>query len=91
MTQSQGANTRNKLAELQHQPGFANALLNPLGQVPSQGDRYSFPPWAGTHDTLATAWAEDFYRGARAEQIAGDLALHQAVVKAPLSLSLSDF
>jgi hypothetical protein len=40
---------------------------------------------------VATAWAEDFYRGARAEQIAVDLALHQAVVKAPLSLRLSDF
>ena len=102
VTHSQEANTRNKLAELQHQPGFANAFLNPQGHVPSYGDRHTFPQLAATLTQLAKAGTDDFYRGALAEQIArdlaavgslitaADLAQHQAVVKAPLSLRLSD-
>ncbi len=102
VTYSQEANTRNKLDELQHQPGFSNAFLNAQGQVPRYGDRHTFPQLAATLTKLATAGTDDFYRGALAEQIArdlaavgslitaADLAQHQTVVKAPLSLRVSD-
>jgi gamma-glutamyltranspeptidase/glutathione hydrolase len=102
VTHSQEANTRNKLAELEHQPGFASAFLNAQGQVPRYGDRHAFAQLAATLTQLAAAGPDDFYRGALAEQIARDLAAvgspitaadlanHQAVVKAPLSLRLSD-
>ncbi|MEI7784876.1 MAG: gamma-glutamyltransferase family protein [Betaproteobacteria bacterium] len=100
VTHSQEANTRSKLAELQDQPGFAQAFLNPQGQVPRYGERHGFAQLATTLEQLARAGAQDFYQGALAEQIARDLAAvgspltaadlaeHRALVKAPLSLRL---
>ncbi len=102
VTHSQEANTRNKLPELQMQPGFAKAFLNEQAQVPKYGDWHSFPSLAATLAQLAKAGADDFYRGELAQQIAKDLSAvgspitlsdlnhHQAQIKAPLSLRLSD-
>jgi gamma-glutamyltranspeptidase/glutathione hydrolase len=102
VTQSQQSNTQNKLSELQHQPGFASAFLNLQGQVPQYGDQHAFPLLADTLMQLAKAGADDFYRGELSRQIAKDLNAvgspitlsdlnnHQAQVKAPLSLRLSD-
>lgn len=102
VTHSQETNTRNKLSELQDQPGFARAFLNREGDVPCYGDQHAFPELARTFSQLAQAGADDFYRGELAEQIAKDLSAvgspiglsdlkhHQAQVKAPLALRLSD-
>jgi len=102
VTHSQEANTRNKLPELHNQAGFASAFLNHQGQVPRYGESHSFPKLASTLLQLAKAGADDFYRGELAEQIANDLSAvgspislrdlnhHQAQVKVPLSLRLSN-
>ena len=100
VTHSQEENTRNKLAELQAQPGFADAFLAD-GKVPAYGQRHRFPALAATLEQLARAGADDFYRGELAQQIgadlaavgspitAADLARHQAEIKAPLEVQLS--
>lgn len=101
VTHSQEQNTRNKLGELISQPGFASAFLN-QGEVPTYGQRHRFPALAATLEQLARAGADDFYRGDLAQQIAtdlaavgsplsgADLAQHQAQIKPPLQLRLSD-
>lgn len=101
VTHSQEQNTRNKLGELISQPGFASAFLN-QGKVPTYGQRHRFPALAATLEQLARAGADDFYRGDLARQIAtdlatvgsplsgADLAQHQAQIKPPLQLRLSD-
>lgn len=100
VTHSQEENTRNKLAELQDQPGFAAAFLAE-GKVPGYGQRHRFPALAATLEQLARAGADDFYRGDLARQVgadlaavgspitAADLARHQAEIKAPLEVQLS--
>lgn len=100
VTHSQEENTRNKLAELQAQPGFADAFLAD-GKVPAYGQRHRFPALAATLEQLARAGANDFYRGELAQQVgadlaavgspitAADLARHQAEIKAPLEVQLS--
>jgi gamma-glutamyltranspeptidase/glutathione hydrolase len=97
VTGSQQQNTEAKLAELQHQPGFAAAFLQD-GQVPVYGSRHRFPALAATLQQMAHAGPDDFYRGALAEQIAADLArvgspvnaadlaAQHATLQAPLSL-----
>ncbi len=102
VTHSQEANTRNKLAELAHQPGFAQTFLTPQGEVPHYGDTHTFPALAATLEQLARAGADDFYRGELARQIAQDLAdvgspllprdlsRHKALLQAPLSLKISN-
>lgn len=102
VTHSQEANTRNKLGELAHQPGFAQAFLTPQGEVPTYGANHTFPALAATLAQLARAGADDFYRGELARQIAQDLAdvgspitakdlsRHQAQVQPPLSLKISN-
>ena len=101
VTHSQEENTRAKLADLIAQPGFAQTFLN-QGQVPTYGQCHRFPALAATLEQLARAGAEDFYRGELALQIgvdlaaigspvtAADLARHQAQIKPPLQLRLSD-
>jgi gamma-glutamyltranspeptidase/glutathione hydrolase len=101
VTRSQEENTRAKLAELIDQPGFAATFLN-QGQIPAYGQRHCFPVLANTLEQLARAGTEDFYRGELAQQIgadlaaigspvaAADLARHQAQIKPPLQLRLSD-
>jgi gamma-glutamyltranspeptidase/glutathione hydrolase len=100
VTHSQEENTRNKLAELQHQPNFAKTFLKD-GQVPVYGQRHAFPELAATLEQIARAGADDFYRGELAQQIgkdlaavgspvtAQDLAAHQAQIKPPLQLKIS--
>ncbi len=100
VTHSQEENTRNKLAELAGQPGFASAFLND-GKVPAYGQRHRFPALAATLEQLARAGADDFYRGELAVQLGADLAAvgspvtamdlanHQAEIKAPLEVQLS--
>ncbi len=72
VTYSQEANTRSKRAELEHQPGFANAFL-PNGDVPVYGTPHRFPALAATLEQIARAGASDFYTGSLAEQISHDL------------------
>lgn len=100
VTRSQEENTRNKLAELAGQPGFAATFLA-ADEVPRYGQRHRFPALAATLEQLARAGTEDFYRGALAEQVAADLAAvgspltradlaaHRAQLKAPLEIELS--
>ena len=100
VTHSQEANTRAKLAELVNQPNFAKTFLTD-GQVPVYGQRHAFPALAATLEQIARAGADDFYRGALAEQIgkdlaavgspvtAQDLAAHQAQIQPPLQLKIS--
>jgi len=101
VTASQEINTRNKLAELCPQPGFAAAFLRD-GEVPRYGQRHRFPALAATLEQLARAGTDDFYRGELAQAVArdlaavgspvsaADLASQQARVQAPLQLQLSD-
>jgi len=101
VTHSQEENTRAKLNDLIDQPGFARTFLN-QGQVPAYGQRHRFPVLATTLEQLARAGADDFYRGELARQIGADLAAigspvtgadlarHQAQIKPPLHLRLSD-
>ncbi len=100
VTHSQETNTRNKLAELEHQPNFAATFLQD-GQVPVYGQRHTFPALAATLEQIARAGADDFYRGDLAAQLgrdlaavgspvtAADLAAHHAQLKPPLHLQLS--
>ncbi len=101
VTESQERNTRAKLAELLAQPGFAAAFLD--GQnVPRYGQCHRFPALATTLEELARGGADDFYRGELARQIgaelaavgspltADDLGRHQAQLKPPLQLRLSN-
>lgn len=101
VTHSQEANTRAKLAELVNQPHFAKTFLKD-GQVPVYGQRHAFPELAATLEQIARAGADDFYRGDLAQQIgkdlaavgspvtAQDLAAHQAQIKPPLQLKISN-
>jgi gamma-glutamyltranspeptidase/glutathione hydrolase len=100
VTHSQEENTRNKLGELQAQPNFAKTFLKD-GKVPTYGEHHAFPELARTLEQIASAGAEDFYRGDLAAQIgkdlaavgsavtAADLAAHHAHLKAPLYFKLS--
>jgi gamma-glutamyltranspeptidase/glutathione hydrolase len=97
VTRSQHVNTRNKRAELESLPGFAEAFL-PGGDVPRVASLFRQPKMAATLDRLAHAGLDDFYRGDLARSIAGDLAAvgspltlddleaHVAVWKTPLEL-----
>lgn len=101
VTRSQEENTRAKMSELIAQPGFAEAFLN-QGNVPGYGQRHRLPALAETLEQLARAGADDFYRGELAGQIGvdlaavgspitvDDLARHQAKIKTPLQLRLSN-
>jgi gamma-glutamyltranspeptidase/glutathione hydrolase len=101
VSHSQERTTRDKRPELMAQPGFAQAFLH-QGEVPGYGARHRFPALAATLEQLARAGADDFYRGELARQIAddlkavgspltgADLAAHQAQLKPPLQLRLSD-
>lgn len=82
VTRSQAANTRNKLAELEQQPGFAPAFLQD-GALPVYGSRHRLPRLAETLEQLGRAGSEDFYRGDLARQLAVDL----AAAGSPLTLA----
>jgi len=96
---SQAHITAAKLDELTGQPGFAQVYLEG-GRVPAAGSTWRQPALAATLRRLAEAGPEDFYRGALADSLAGDLArsgspvrredlaAHRADVGEPLSLRL---
>ena len=96
---SQARTTAGKLDELAGQPGFAGVYLD-RGGVPAAGSVWRQPALAQTLRRLAEAGPEDFYRGALAADIAGDLeaagspvrgedlAAQRADVGEPLSLRL---
>ena len=99
VTASQHANTRDKRAELDAVPGFAEQFL-PGGAVPATGDRFVNERLGRTFRRLAQDGLDSFYRGPLADTIAADLARigsplsgddlarHQAEVKVPLALAL---
>ena len=99
VTASQHANTREKRADLEAVPGFAQQFL-PDGAVPSVGDRFVNERLGHTLRRLARDGLDSFYRGPLAGAIAADLARagspltgddlarHRAQVKAPLALAL---
>jgi gamma-glutamyltranspeptidase len=101
VTTSQSALTRQKLAGLEHCPGFAQTyLVN--GQPPNPGHVLKQPALAQTLKHLAERGLDDFYRGQLAEQIAAelervgsplrlkDLQNYQAQVVQALSVRLKD-
>ena len=72
VTGSQHRNTRNKLAELHGQPGFADTFLQ-RGEVPAIGALFFQPRLADTLQRLAEAGLQDFYTGGLARGMAADL------------------
>ena len=99
VTASQHANTRNKRAELEDVPGFAEQFV-PGCAVPAVGDRFVNVRLGSTLRRLARDGLDSFYRGALANAIAadlarigsplsgGDLERHHAQVTKPLELPL---
>lgn len=72
VTRSQTRLTREKRAELESAPGFAEVFL-PGGAVPEEGSLQRQPRLADTLDHLASAGLADFYRGDVAREMAADL------------------
>lgn len=71
VTLSQASSTSDKLDELAHQPGFAERFLV-NGKVPEVGALFRQPKLARVFEQLARDGLDSFYRGALAENIAGD-------------------
>lgn len=96
---SQERLTREKQAELENAPGFADAFLVD-GKPPAMGSLQRQTRLADTLDHLSRAGLEDFYRGDVGREIAADLdrigspvtrddlAHYHAISRAPLSLTL---
>ncbi|MDD3483456.1 gamma-glutamyltransferase family protein [Azovibrio restrictus] len=82
VTHSQATNTRNKLGELEHQPGFASSFLR-NGTLPEYGNLHRLPQLGDTLAQLGKAGTEDFYRGDLARQLAAEL----AAAGSPLTLA----
>jgi gamma-glutamyltranspeptidase/glutathione hydrolase len=72
VTSGQARLTAEKLAELEHVPGFAPTFLLD-GNPPEAGKALKQPALAATLDHLAHAGLDDFYRGDVGREIAGDL------------------
>jgi gamma-glutamyltranspeptidase/glutathione hydrolase len=97
VTRSQAALTRDKLAELEGAPGFAQTFLAG-GKPPEAGATLRQAALAATLEHLAHAGLDDFYRGDVGREIAADLArigspvtredleLCRATVEAPLAV-----
>jgi gamma-glutamyltranspeptidase len=84
VAKSQARLTAEKLAELEHVPGFAQTFLAE-GKPPQAGAVMHQPALAATLDQLAHAGLEDFYRGDVAREIAADLsAIGSPVTRADL-------
>jgi oxamate amidohydrolase len=72
VTKTLAENTRLKLGEMDHAPGFSsNFLIN--GNLPQEGARFRQPRIAATLRRLAAAGLDDFYRGELARAVAADL------------------
>jgi oxamate amidohydrolase len=96
---TQAENTAAKLDELKDVPGFAPLFLA-RGAAPPAGRRFKNPALAESLARLAAAGLDDFYRGALARRIAGDLArggspltaadlaAQKAILVPPLALKL---
>ena len=82
VTVSQENNTRNKRAELEPVPGFAQRFM-PGGDVPAHGSLFRQAVMGATLRRLSEAGLADFYRGDIARSIARDL----ASVGSPLTLA----
>ena len=100
VTQSQVNYTQKFRAELEPQPGFAQAFLRD-GELPAAHTMQRFPALAATLEQLARRGLDDFYRGEVAHALAAELARlgsplriddlrqHQAALVKPLSTELS--
>jgi gamma-glutamyltranspeptidase/glutathione hydrolase len=100
VTDGQQRNTLERLPEMDGVPGFADTFLTG-GEVPQPGDLFKQPRLAATLERLAEAGLDDFYRGDIAKAIGddlaamgspvarGDLEIHSATLKQPLSLGTS--
>jgi len=73
----------NQVAELAHQPGFAEAFM-PFGRAPQVGERWCFPAAAKTLRRIAETKGRDYYEGETA------LALVEHAREHGGSLSLAD-
>ncbi len=72
VTASQQVNTREKLPELTDVPGFAGLYLT-RGKAPETGATFRNPAFAKTLQRLGCNGLDNFYQGALAKDIAGDL------------------
>lgn len=72
VTRSQARLTAEKLPEMKHAVGFAQAFLID-GKVPEAGARLKQSAFAATLEQLASAGLDDFYRGDVGREIAADL------------------
>ena len=101
VTRSQAELTRQKLASLRDQPGFAETFLNG-GKPPEAGDLQRLPELAATLMHLAEVGLDDFYRGDLGHTLgkqlsdlgspltAADLADYWAQRVTPLQLKLKE-
>lgn len=102
VTRSQSQCTSQKSGELAHVPGFAQTFLDATQhEAPPPGALFKQPRLAATLEQLARAGLRDFYQGDLAASIAGDLqalgslvaagdlARHEARIRAPLALAHS--
>lgn len=99
VTSSQANLTRQKLAELQNQPGFAETFLQ-QGQVPETGSLLRQTDLARTLSHLAEKGLHDFYQGELAQHLGqtlqalgspltqADLQAHSARVVKPLEVKI---
>ena len=69
---TQSNNTKTKIAELAHQPGFAETYLH-ANEPPQIGSRLANAQLAASLERLVTAGLDDFYRGDLARAMAKDL------------------
>ena len=99
VTRAQARLTTEKLAELEHEPGFAPTFLID-GKPPQVGQVLKQPALAAMLDHLGRAGLDDFYRGDIGREIAsdldflgspvtrGDLEAARATLAEPLSVAL---
>ena len=99
VTGNQAAYTAKFQAELEGQPGFANAYLT-AGKPHAAGSLQRFPALASTLERLSAAGLDDFYRGEIGAALAAELArlgspvraedlrAHRAAVVQPLSVKV---
>jgi gamma-glutamyltranspeptidase/glutathione hydrolase len=97
VTTTQSALTASKRAEIGDAPGFVDQFM-PDGAVPREGSLMKLPALARTMQRLGAAGTQDFYTGAIARDLAGDLeragalvsgsdlAHHKAARRKPLSV-----
>ncbi|MEL6375031.1 MAG: gamma-glutamyltransferase [Pseudomonadota bacterium] len=78
-------NTKGRIAHSEHArriPATAKIYIKPDGSLPTPGDILRNPAMGGTYERIVEAGVDDFYTGAIAQDIARDMAAHDALLTA---------